>query len=228
MAAHIFLIQDILQDMFKMDNVDRLEAATVPIETADNKAGRDIIAALRRMIAAKGTAQEITPERQSEVREDGPGELVVKLRDRLRHLKESSKTDELRHEQLCHKCKGIPEDPWVTSCLHIYCKECLEFMAYEAAKADEDHTPCRECETLFTESQSCSGLKELGIDDFADLEPNLKGRKKNNGKVNMHWVSYEDQLVLSAKTRGVQAQIEKWLAEDPDKKIIVFSQFHMM
>lgn len=228
MAAHIFLIQEILQDLFELDSVARLEAATVPVETANNKSGRDIIAALRRMVAAKGTVQETTPDRQSEVREENPGELVVRLRNRLQQLKEAAKMEELKNEQLCHKCESIPDEPWVTSCLHVYCKECLEFMAYEASKADKDKTPCRECETVFTGSQPCSGLKELVIDEFADLFPDLKGRKKNNGKVNMHWVSYEDQLVLSAKTMGVQAQIEKWLGEDPDKKIIVFSQFHMM
>ena len=116
----------------------------------------------------------------------------------------------------------------VTSCYHVYCKECLGFLAYEAAKKDLDVTPCRECQTPFTTSQSCAGLKELLIDDFSDLYADIKVKKPKNGKVNMHWVAYDDQLVLSAKTLGVEAQIERWLVDEPDKKIIVFSQFLML
>ena len=232
MAAHVFLIQEILQEMFEMDSIERLEAATTGSAITDeNKDARAIIVALRRMVAAKGEPIEFTPDRQSEELDlQNPGELVVKLRKRLIKLRDSSKLDELKAEQLCQKCGNIAEFPYVTSCLHVYCKECLEFLAYEASKNDQDHTLCRTCGTSYTKTEPCSGLKELVIDDFTDLSADLslKGKKSNNGKVNMHWVAYDDELVMSAKTLGVQAQIEKWLEEDPNKKIIIFSQFLMM
>lgn len=227
MTAHIFLIQDILQEMFSMDSVDRLEAAAITGE--GNKPARDIIAALRRMVAAKGQTMESTPDRQSADREaEAPSELVVKFGQRLRGLKENSKLEELRNEQLCQSCQSVPEEPWVTSCLHVYCKECLEFLAYAASKKGQDSTPCIKCGTHFTTSKPCSGLKELVIDDFSDLSADIRGRKPKGGKVNMHWVAYDDELVLSAKTIGVENQIKKWLEGDSEKKIIVFSQFLMM
>ena len=229
MIAHSFLIQDILQDMFDLDSIGRLEAATIIGETEENKPARSIITALRRMVAAKGEPTESTPDRQSIDPEAGaPSELVIKLGQRLRSMRENSKYEELKNEQLCHKCKNVPEDPWVTSCLHVYCKECLEFLAYEASKRNQDSTLCIECRTQFTASKSCSGLKELVIDDFSDLSADVRGRRPKSGKVNMHWVSYDDELVLSAKTIGVEYQVKKWLEEEPDKKIIVFSQFLMM
>ena len=258
LAAHPFLIQEILQEMFGLESIDRLENATITEATEENKPARDIIAALRRMVEAKGVPEpsEATPDRQSVDRDserselsERSRELVDKFAQRLRSLKEKGKFEELRNEQLCHKCKNVPEgilfplqtsnhlqmmlirvdsDPMVTSCYHVYCRECLGFLAYEAAKQNSDSTPCRECHTLFTSSQPCAGLKELLIDDFSDLCADLKVKKPKNGKVNMHWVAYDDELVLSAKTLGVEAQIEKWLAEEPDKKIIVFSQFLMM
>lgn len=44
----------------------------------------------------------------------------------------------------------------------------------------------------------------------------------------MEWVVYKNKLVMSAKTTAVQEQVEQWLGEEPDKKIIIFSQFHMI
>ncbi len=229
MAAHTFLIQEILQDMFELDTVDRLEAAASLNETEENKPAKTIIVALRRMVAAKGEIIESTPDQQSVDLEAGAtNELAIRFGQRLQGLKNTLKLEELRNEQLCHKCKNIPEDPWVTSCLHVYCKECLEFLAYAASKKDQESTSCLECGTLFETSKSCAGLKELVVDDFLDLSPDLRGRKVKTGKVNMHWVAYDDELVLSAKTIGVENQITRWLEEDPEKKIIVFSQFLMM
>ena len=230
MAAHIFLIQEILQEMFGMDSVDRLQAATTcGVITDENKPARAIIDALRRMVAAKGETPDVTPGRQSEEMDSqNPSELVTKLRNHLIKLRDKSKFEELKAAQLCQKCGNIAEIPFVTSCLHVYCKECLEFLAYEASRNDQDRTPCRACGTRFNKAESCSGLKELAIDDFGDLSPDLRARRSNNGKVNMHWVAYDDELVMSAKIIGVESQIERWLEEDPSKKIIVFSQFLMV
>lgn len=97
-------------------------------------------------------------------------------------------------------------------------------MAHDAAAKGHDHTACMQCETIYTKSESCSGLKELEFDEFAILNET----KTKNGKVNMEWVSYDDNLVLSTKTTAVRTQVDKWLRDEPDKKIIIFSQFHMM
>ena len=115
MAAHPFLIQEILQEMFQIDSVDRLEKATITEVTEENKPGRDIIVALRRMVEAKGEAIEETPDRHSADREselsgsERSSELVNKFAQRLRELKDKGKFEELKNEQLCHKCKNVPE-----------------------------------------------------------------------------------------------------------------------
>lgn len=230
MAAHAFLIQEVLQQMFDLDSVDRLEkAAGLTEETEQNKSARDMITALRRMVVAKGQPVENSQDRQSTDPESGaPGELVAQFSQRLQQLREGSQVEELRNEHLCHRCKSIPEDPWVTSCLHVYCKECLEFLLYAAAHGDQDKALCLECGTPFSSSESCSGLKELALNDFQNLSPNLRAKKPKGGKVNMHWVAYDEELVMSAKITAVENQIKQWLEEQPDKKVIVFSQFLMM
>ncbi|KAL9102689.1 MAG: hypothetical protein Q9163_002180 [Psora crenata] len=224
MTAHTFLIQEILQDMFELDSIDRLEKAT--IHGPEDEHGKAIITALRRLVEAKGSpAEEFEDSGEPEAQ---PGGLALRLGAKIRQLKREGKMTEVKEEVLCHKCKGPAEVPWVTSCLHIYCKECLEFLAYDACQKHLDKTPCRECGTSFANSEPCGDLQELQIDNFTDIVPNLAARRDPHRKVVMKWVDYEDKLVLSTKTKGVRSQLIKWLAEDPDKKIIVFSQFHMM
>ena len=227
--AHVFLIQEILQEMFSLESIDRLEKATITGVTDENEAARDLIDGLRRMVGAKGQPIESNESSQSEeTNAEELGKFATRLGQRLRMLKNKGKVDELREEQMCHKCKGVPEEPLVTSCLHVYCRECLGFLAYEAAKRDEDKTACRACGTRFNGSEPCSGLKEMVITDFSDLSPELSKKGPKHGKVNMHWVAYDDKLLLSSKIMAVEAQIERWLRDGPDKKIIVFSQFLMM
>ena len=226
MAAHLFLIQEILQDIFSVESIDRLEEACIRGPNDVNEHGRTLIAALRRMVEAKGNPVEEISE--AEDIEAPNGELATELGKKIRKLRDNGKFDEVKEEILCHKCRGIAEVPWVTSCLHVYCRECLVFLAYDACNKGLDTTDCRECGTNFARSEPCSGLKELQLDDFLDLTPNLAGRRGRKTKVNMSWVAYDDNLVLSTKTIGVQAQIIKWLAEDPEAKIIIFSEFHMM
>lgn len=115
----------------------------------------------------------------------------------------------------------------VTSCMHVYYRECLESLANVATAMAQDETACLECGTVFTGTESCDGLKELEFDDYWLLNDSAD-KKKKDGKVNMEWVAYDKKLVLSAKPTAVRDQVEQWLEQEPEKKIIIFSQFHMM
>ncbi|KAL8865939.1 MAG: hypothetical protein Q9174_006598 [Haloplaca sp. 1 TL-2023] len=47
-----------------------------------------------------------------------------------------------------------------------------------------------------------------------------------NEKENLKWISYGGDILSSTKTAAVMNQIEEWQRDEPEKKIIVFSQFH--
>lgn len=111
MAAHTFLVQEILQDMFEEDSVDRLEKHTLE-EGGDSEDCKDMIAALKRMVLAKGNPVEETPEEESPPPELGG--LSLKLGKKIKKLKAGMKLDEVKEEILCHKCKGVPEEPMVS------------------------------------------------------------------------------------------------------------------
>ena len=160
--------------------------------------------------------------------------LISRFSKSLRDLKKNSKWIELRERALCATCGIPPEEPWVTSCLHVYCKECLEGLAYEASAMDRDRTACHKCDTIFTESQPCEGLKELEVRDLStSMFQNDKDRipepEEKKFKLTMNYVdSKQHGLVLSTKMLAVKAQLEKWISDDPDRKIIIFTEWLMV
>lgn len=200
-----------------------MEQALICGATIENKNDRNLLEALRRMIKAKPEVVEQPEESEQE----HPGKLAAKFGSYLKTLRANSNWVELRTRTHCHSCGEPPESAIVTSCLHVYCKECLQGIANTASTKDQDETACLECGVVFTGAESCAGLKELEYDDHWLLNE-MAGCKRRPKKVNMEWVTYENKLVMSAKITAARTQVEKWLEEEPDKKIIIFSQFHMI
>ena len=223
MCAHTFLVQEVLEGLLDLESIDNMEQEFIHGATLENKNDRNLLAALRRMIEAKPEAVE-DPEEPKQVQ---TGELTAKFGSYLKSLKVNMNWPELRARTQCQSCGDPPESAMVTSCLHVYCEECLQGLANKASAEDQDETACLECGVFFTGAESCTGLKELEWDDQWLIDESA-GRKKRPKKVNMEWVFHENKLVMSAKTTAVRTQVEDWLEEEPDKKIIIFSQFHMI
>ena len=219
-------MQEVLEKLLNLEDIDKIEDEFISGVTQENRNDRNLLAALRRMIEAKSEVmgQSEEPEEPEQLQS---GTLVARFGGYLKTLKTESKWVELRTRTQCHSCGEPPESAMVTSCLHVYCEECLQGMAHRASAKNQDGTPCLACGVVFAGAQSCVGLKELEWDDCWLLNE-MAGRKTGSKKVNMEWVTYENKLVMSAKTTAVRNQIEQWLEEEPDKKIIIFSQFHMI
>lgn len=57
-----------------------------------------------------------------------------------------------------------------------------------------------------------------------DSTPAGKGKKAKKDKTD-DWIDMKGEVLPSAKTQAVKAQVLNWLEEDPDAKIIIYSQF---
>ncbi|MCJ1383851.1 hypothetical protein MMC17_006965 [Xylographa soralifera] len=242
MTAHTFMLQETMEDLFEVEDVQRLWEATAHEVTAatdqETAKDRNMLAQMRKMIQAKDKPVEAaepqrsgdTPEADDPISEESRP-LVFKFRRILRELAASSKWDALTTRSLCHQCKDVPSEPWVTSCLHLYCKECLNAMAIEAATLDEDHATCRECGSIYTETRPANGMKELGESDISNNSQDgqeQRAPRRRNAEEDMKWLEYEGSILPSAKTAALVAQIEEWVKQEPKSKIIVFTQFQMM
>ena len=223
MCAHTFLVQDVLEEFLDLESIHNMEQRLICGATIENKNDRNLLEALRRMIEAKPQGVEATEEpEQSE-----SGNLAAQFGNYLKTLKANRNWAELRTRTQCHSCGDPPESAMVTSCLHVYCQECLQGLANRAAENDQDETACLKCGAVYTGAEPCDGLSELSWDNRWLLNE-MAGRKKRPTKVNMEWVFHENKLVMSAKITAVQMQVESWLREEPHKKIIIFSQFHLI
>ena len=223
MCAHIFLVQEVLEELLDLDSIDNMERELICGATLENKNDRKLLAALRRMIEAKPEM----PEEHGEDEQEQPSELAARFGSYLKTLKANANWPELKTRTQCQCCGDPPESAFVTSCLHLYCEDCLQGLANKASAQDQDQTACLVCGEVFTGAEPCTDLKELKWDDRWLLNESASRRKRPK-KVNMEWVYFENKLVMSAKTTAVREQVEKWLNEEPDKKIIIFSQFHMI
>ena len=246
LTAHPFMLQKTIEDLFELEDIEKLWEVTAPEVTADDNPARDMLITMKKMMAEKDkpaeavqatepvqTTEPVSVEDSVEDRSSGESApLVFKFRRFLRDLAQSSKWDDLKNRSLCHKCRDPPDEPWVTSCLHVYCKECLNALAYEATKRGEEETTCLDCGTIYTESRACDGLKELQMDAEASgrtsPESSQTTRTRRDPEQDLKWINFNGATLPSTKTAAVQAQIEMWLEIEPDKKVIVFSQFYML
>ena len=150
---------------------------------------------------------------------------------KLREMRQKSKWTELRDNVLCQLCGGPAENPHVISCFHLYCKECLLSLQFEAADKDLDHAQCAKCGHLWEQSEFCGGLKELEVRDLSStvFQEDEKHKSRARPKqLTMKYVDSDNKLVLSSKVAAVKAQLAEWIAQDPHAKIIVFSEWHMV
>ena len=237
LTAHPFMLQKIIEDLFQLEDVEKLWALTAAEVTADDNPARNMLTTMKKMIVEKENPVEndqpaiLADDPPVESYINQPGTLVFKFRRFLRDLAQSQKWEDLKNRSLCHKCRDPPDEPWVTSCLHVYCKECLNALAYEAARRDQEKAACLDCGSIYSESNPCDGLKELQMDaegSGIDSSEGSQTRTRKDPEQELKWIDFQGTVLPSTKTAAVQAQMELWLETEPDKKIIVFSQFHML
>ncbi|KAK3062188.1 hypothetical protein LTS18_004636, partial [Coniosporium uncinatum] len=161
--------------------------------------------------------------------------LNYEFQQYLRDLQRGKQWDELQRRTVCARCGDRPENPWYTSCYHVYCHFCLTELEQDAIAREAD-SRCFECGDLYFKSWPCKDLKVDGMSplngDSSDSDRETaymkpKG-KKGKGKTakEKDWIDMAGANVLpSAKTIAIKAQILNWVAENPKVKIIVYSQF---
>ncbi|KAL8777205.1 MAG: hypothetical protein Q9213_007961 [Squamulea squamosa] len=250
MTGHPFMLQDIIEKLFKVEDIEKLLALEISNDTAPNHPSRSMLNVMKTMVRTKtdhgsgsrsaspGVLSDTTPS-ESNVEDDFSSQteasdgLIFKFKRYLQQLIQGHNWAEMKARSLCHKCGDVPEVPHVTDCYHLYCYECLRALQQEAAIDGEDHAACCECDHRFKEARSCTGIAELEVEPPAQgMEAtgflNKLAPKRNAEKETMRWINYGGEVLPSTKTAAVVAQIEDWQQDEPDKKIIVFSQFHIL
>ncbi|KAI4221368.1 MAG: hypothetical protein LQ349_007857 [Xanthoria aureola] len=250
MTGHPFMLQDIVEKLFQFEDIEKLLALEVSSDTAADDPSRNMLNVMKTMIRAKrspgsaspGIVSDTTPSESASIVEDDfsaqadtAEPLIFRFKQYLQGLVQGQNWTEMKARSLCHMCGDVPEVPHVTDCYHLYCFECLRALEQEAAIEGEEQASCYECGHRFQEARSCTGIAELEMappvlsraTGPSILGGNI-GPNRNTDKETMRWINYTGEVLPSTKTAAVVAQIEDWQRAEPDKKIIVFSQFHTL
>ncbi len=134
--------------------------------------------------------------------------------------------DDLKNKNLCYKCCDSSNEFWVISCFHVYCKECLNAFIYEVIKCDKKQTACLDCNSIYIKYQLCNKLKELQMN--VENSERTFSRTCKDLEQDFKWINFNNLILLFSKMTMMQMQIKLWLIQKLNKKIIVFTQFHML
>jgi SNF2 family DNA or RNA helicase len=154
----------------------------------------------------------------------------------LGSLKTGESWEKTKKRAKCGYCNKQPVHPWLLSCKHLICSSCLEDSNMAAAEVGNDRSACKVCGVV-----PISLIEfEIGEDDpFEAVAQGTRSKaaKKAKNQRNRHdhedisdeWLALAGPDVLpSAKTLAIKAQILNWRKEDPKVKVIIYTQFLAM
>ncbi|KAF1919601.1 SNF2 family N-terminal domain-containing protein [Ampelomyces quisqualis] len=136
----------------------------------------------------------------------------------------------------CSWCGNRPNEPYITSCGHLICKEpCLEQSDLEAAEKEEQYSACKACGSIPRFIHPCdvdedetAGVVAQGTRSKAK-QRDTERKRLDREDISANWLaSLGDEVLPSAKTIAVKAQILNWRKENAGVKVIIYTQFLAM
>nr|KMM65811.1 hypothetical protein CPAG_02154 [Coccidioides posadasii RMSCC 3488] len=127
----------------------------------------------------------------------------------------------------CARCKSSPYIAYIASCMHIYCHACITIVW-----RDRNRVKCS-CSLEVHEFTFCDAIPALyhsimeGEDPCDDQSSTNKAGSKEKPEEmgSKNWTSLAGHLMPSAKLTSVRSCVAAWLANDPETKVTIFTQF---
>ncbi|KMP00614.1 hypothetical protein CIRG_00756 [Coccidioides immitis RMSCC 2394] len=221
-TSHLLLSQKVLQDILT-DNVmkelrsyvgDDAQADDLKIiHLFDNLLSKQPLPTLDDVLGAKNAVANPRTLSQEDIL------------DRYRTLLNSA--DCSADVKKCARCKSSPYIAYIASCMHIYCHACITIVS-----RDRNRVKCS-CSLEVHEFTFCDAIPALyhsimeGEDPCDDQSStNRAGSKEKPEEMgSKNWTSLAGHLMPSAKLTSVRSCVAAWLANDPETKVTIFTQF---
>ncbi|KAI8942436.1 hypothetical protein NX059_000506 [Plenodomus lindquistii] len=155
----------------------------------------------------------------------------------LKNLESGDSWEKVKKRSRCAWCSKQPVRPWITSCGHLICgKPCVEEANDEAMDAGKLNAACKACGVTPTYMHPCEPDDTETPEAVARGTRSQAAKKKNKQRTRLEredigaeWLSsLGDNVLPSAKTIAIKAQILNWTKTDPQVKIIIYTQFIAM
>ncbi|PSK59285.1 hypothetical protein B9Z65_3609 [Elsinoe australis] len=244
LTAHPLLVQSTMLDLLERKDLTRLEKAICNSqELLDKKTGKKLILRIRALLKTAYKAKKDYQKNKVDTEKDAPagsdtegGEnqdtgdrygLNYKFTRYLTKIKEQTKKLELEAIKKCGYCKKTSTDPHVTSCMHVYCEECLKEMQHEAAMEGEPNATCcvKGCGAVYGFTDPCDKTFNRMIAMGKTVGKTASGKKKTQDlpKGITSWLEESGDMIPSAKTLAIKTQVLAWLKDFPESKIIIYT-----
>ena len=227
-----------IKDIFTLEDLRNLEARLASASTEKRPIYERIGLWVKDSAVEKGGSQATssdinTPAASSET-EGGINFGKSSFGNRFEFVKYLSTLNEkeLLARCVCGICGDVADEPTITDCNHVFCRECIQMECNRAA-AQSDWTECPVCSSAFG---STIAFEELRAKENTNSvtpegeESQTKGRRRRKAAKISHdlWLDMPGEMLPSAKTIALKQQILQWQEEAPGDKIVIFTQFRLM
>ncbi|PSN62122.1 hypothetical protein BS50DRAFT_561205 [Corynespora cassiicola Philippines] len=158
----------------------------------------------------------------------------------LDSLTQGENWQKIKKKAKCSRCDERPVRPWISTCGHLICSSCYDDAVTVAAEMEKESVECLTCGTIPDRYHPCDEGEEFD-DEEADGPITRASAQKRKGAqeqmqkriaredISENWLSLGGDSVLpSAKTIAIKGQMMNWMKENPDVKIIIYTQFLAM
>ncbi|KAF2829455.1 hypothetical protein CC86DRAFT_287097 [Ophiobolus disseminans] len=155
----------------------------------------------------------------------------------LKSLKTGESWEKAKKKARCSWCNKQPTHPYIAGCGHLICLDpCLELSSTSAAEVGKAEAPCKTCGITSKAYIPFEAEQDDPIYGVAESTRSKSGAKaakqrerRDREEIKDDWLAMVGHDVLpSAKTLAIKAQILNWRKEDPKVKIIIYTQFLAM
>lgn len=247
LCSNILLIQDTMIDLLEREDYERLrEIATEDLSEETEVLLAHLLQKMRDNSGAKEfetrdgnmvvTETETAPIDQTRFDPAGGAlggshGLTYNFGQYPGSLRNSDAYAAICERTLCSGCRHPPLDPYVTSCFHVFCYNCITDLQTSSARRGLERHRCTECGVYYDDAKPCQEILEPYIsanEIIANASQDGFGTRSKPSKEKSeleNWIQMRGPILPSAKTIALKARVLSWIGEDPDVKIIVFSQF---
>jgi RING-type zinc-finger len=178
-----------------------------------------------------GEVDENEPEPEEETRRRAFGRSNFGSNFSLVKYLQTLDEKEMLTRCICSLCHDVAVDPQITDCHHVFCKACIQEEATRSAQEENEVTACPACHMIYL--TLTPWFDELTAREYVQSSASStraqdEGGNSKSDKNSSSWLNMEGELLPSAKTIALKALILEWMAEAPNEKIVIFTQFRLM
>ncbi|KAL1863322.1 hypothetical protein Plec18167_008183 [Paecilomyces lecythidis] len=250
-TSHLLTVQDVLKEIITQNAIKELQLLLENRTDADETDPTVSIVTVLTALTSGATPPEppgtlepkgLWGDQSAETRT----KLITQFRKVMTDLHYSEAWDERLTRTTCPSCGSVPLDACVTSCMHLYCEECLLILDQCAQEQGSTQRICASCGEDIVETAQCGSVDDLNIDSTPPSSQSSRGNKKSRSTKNkgqkrkrtsehnddpdnsddeFDWIPVAAHLMPSAKLTAMTETIAHWIEADPETKIVVFTQF---